>query len=65
MTFPQEFQISKSIGQPISGSGGKKTFIPGELPAVHPAAGRVLPAAQDAAGPAAPTRQGQLVFRRF
>ena len=26
ITFPQEFKISKNIGHPTSGSGGKKTF---------------------------------------
>ena len=26
ITFPQGFRISKNIGHPISGSGGKKTF---------------------------------------
>ena len=26
ITFPQGFQISKNIGHPTSGSGGKKTF---------------------------------------
>ena len=26
ITFPQGFQISKSVGHPTSGSGGKKTF---------------------------------------